>query len=198
MTKGALTREAILDHAVEVAGRVGLSGLTIGSLAQRAEMSKSGLFAHFRAKESLQVQVLAHARELFIDQVIRPALSTPRGEPRIRALFEHWLACVRDSAAGCLFVSAAGEFDDRPGAVREELVRGHLDLLDVITTVARTAIAEGHFRADVDPEQFAHDLHSTMLGYVHAARLLRSAAAEDRTRHAFEVLLDAARPTPRS
>src|SRR5437867_2770104 len=91
MRKGELTRQAILDDAVEVAGRVGLGGLTIGQLAVHTEMSKSGLFAHFRSKESLQIEVLQRAREHFIDNVVRSALATPRGILRVRSLFDGWL-----------------------------------------------------------------------------------------------------------
>lgn len=192
MGKGELTRTTILDNAVELAASIGLGGLTIGALATRTEMSKSGLFAHFHSKETLQLQVLAHARTLFTDLVIRPALTAPRGEPRVRELFERWAASDR-IPGGCLFVKAATEFDDQPGPVRNELVRDHRDLLDTVAQVCRTAIAEGHFRPDVDPEQFAHDLYGILSVYYLTHRLLDDPNAEKRTRHAFETLLAAAR-----
>lgn len=188
------TREAILHNGVEAAARVGLSGLTIGELATATGMSKSGLYAHAKSKEDLQLQVLAQARQEFIDAVIRPALATPRGEPRVRALFEHWLICGRTRMpGGCLFVKAAAEFDDRPGAVRDQLVRDHTDLQETIARVFSTGISEGHFAADANPEQFAADLHGVMLNYYHAYRLLSDPESDDRARRAFEALLDAAR-----
>jgi AcrR family transcriptional regulator len=189
-----MTREAVLAQAVEIANRVGLAGLTIGSLAESVDMSKSGLFAHFRSKEALQLQVLRHARESFIAQVVRPALATARGEPRLRTLFEQWLACEREHASGCLFLSAASELADQPGTLREQLVSDHRDLTDAVAQMARSAISEGHFRADVDAEQFAHDLYAAMLGFFYAYRMLRQPEAEARTRRAFEALLAAARP----
>ncbi len=189
MSKGESTRQAVLEQAVEVASRLGLSGLTIGTLASQVELSKSGLFAHFRSKEQLQLQVLTHAREAFTDQVVRPALAAQRGEPRLRTLFELWLVTARESASGCLFVSAATEFDDQPGSVREQLVRDHKDLMDSIGQMVRAAIGEGHFGEAADPEQFAHDVYSVMLGYFHAVRLIEDPAAERRTRVAFENLL---------
>jgi AcrR family transcriptional regulator len=193
VAKGELTRETILAAGAEVAGRVGLTGLTIGQLAERVEMSKSGLFAHFRSKEALQLQVLAHARQAFVAQSVLPALAAPRGEPRIRALFEHWLAVVRDGASSCLFLSASMEYDDQPGPVRDALVSAHRDLVDTVAQVFRTAVGEGHCRPDADPAQFAHELHGVMLAYAYAHRLLRDPDAEVRTRIAFERLLDAAR-----
>jgi AcrR family transcriptional regulator len=193
MGKGEATRQTVLAEATEIAGRLGLGGLTIGSLAARVDMSKSGLFAHFRSKEALHLQVLAYARDTFVVEVIQPALRVPRGEPRVRALFENWVGSV-GVAAACLFVSASTEFDDQPGPVRDQLVADHRDLADVIAQIFRTGIAEGQFDEAADPERFAHDLHSVMLGAFHARRLLHDPRAESWTRQAFEALLTAARP----
>ena len=194
MGKGDETRAAVLDQAVEVARRVGLSGLTIGSLAEQAELSKSGLFGHFRSKEALQLQVLDHARVRFEEAVARPALRAPRGEARMRALLEHWLAW--DSLpGGCPFVAAATEFDDRPGAVRDLLVQGQRDMFDMVATVFRTGVAEGQFRDDADPDQFAQDFYGVVLARHHTLRLLGDERADTRARRAFEALLEAARNT---
>jgi AcrR family transcriptional regulator len=196
MGKGATTREAILHRGIEQAARVGLSGLTIGALAAATSLSKSGLYAHAKSKQELQLRVLEQARTEFIDAVIRPALAEPRGEPRTRALFELWLASAREMRpGGCLFVKAAAEYDDRPGPVRDQLVRDHTDLQDSIGQIFSTGIAEGHFRADADPRQFAIELHGIMLSYFHTHRLLRDPDAERHVRTTFENLLDHYRVT---
>lgn len=195
MGKGESTKLAILDQAADIASKVGLQGLTIGTLAASTELSKSGLFAHFRSKESLQLDVLRHTRNRFIDLVVRPALTTARGEPRVRALFEHWLSWTSGEvlSGGCLFTTAAVEFDDQPGPVRDLLVGDERDLRDTIAQVFGTGMAEGHFRADADPDQFAQDLHGIVLAYIHAARLLADPSAKQRARRAFETLLDTVR-----
>lgn len=194
MDKGGRTRGAILDEGVALAFRVGLGGLTIGSLASQTGMSKSGLFAHFRSKEALQLGVLGRARATFTDLIVRPALGAARGEPRARELFEHWLACSRDGVAGaCLFVKAATEFDDQPGRVRDQLAGGHRDLLDTVAQVCRTGVTDGQFSPGTDTDQFAHDLYGLMLIYYLTHRLLGDPAAEARTRASFEALLDSIR-----
>ena len=192
MGKGEATRDAILEHAVTLARRVGLEGLTIGRLADDLDLSKSGLFAHFRSKEALQVQVLEAAAARFVDVVLKPALDVARGEPRVRALFDHWLTWER-RPGGCVFVQAAADLDDRDGPARERLVQLQRDWLEAIATTARGAIREGHFRAAVDPVQFAHDLNGIILAYHHAARLLRDQDAEARARRSFDALVRAAR-----
>lgn len=192
MSKGEATRETILDAASTLARTVGLGGMTIGALATTTELSKSGLYAHFRSKESLQVQVLEHTRTRFVTEVVAPALGTPRGEPRVRAVFENWLRWDA-KPGGCLFVAASSELDDQPGPVRDRLVRDQRDWLDTLAEVFRTGIAEGHFRADADPEQFAFDIDGVMLSCHMSNRLLSDRSAEARARRAFETLLAAVR-----
>lgn len=196
MGKGELTKVAILDEAVQIASRVGFGGLSIGQLADRVEMSKSGLFAHFRSKEQLQLQAMERARQRFVDVVIRPALAAPRGIARVRAVFDGWLEWTHQALqGGCIFVAAAAELDDQPGALRDALVRNERDWLEFIATVAGTAVAEGDLRDDLDLEQFAFEVHGVMLAHHHASRLLHDERAEIRTRQAFESLLAGARPS---
>jgi AcrR family transcriptional regulator len=193
--KGDATRAAILDHATRLATETGLNGLTIGRLASELHLSKSGLFAHFRSKEALQAQVLDTAAAKFVEEVLRPALRAPRGEPRLRALFERWLewANVHSGPGGCLFVAAAVELDDRPGPVRERLVALQTRWLDVLANVFRAGVEQGELSSDVDPAQFAHDFYSVMLGFHHASRLLRDPKASARSHAAFETLMSTVR-----
>jgi AcrR family transcriptional regulator len=195
MGKGELTRQTILDHAASVATKLGLEGLTIGHLADDLGLSKSGLFAHFQSKESLQLAVVDFAAERFVEAVIKPSFTADRGEPRVRALFENWLAWPKRSglAAGCFFVAASVELDDRPGPVRERLVKLQRDWLDTLAQAVRIAISERHFRQDVDPDQFAYEMYGSMLVTHHFTRLLRDPGADQRARKAFERLLTGAR-----
>jgi AcrR family transcriptional regulator len=195
MNKGEQTRETILDTALAEASTFGLDGISIGGLAKKVELSKSGLFAHFDSKEDLQLQVLRTARERFVESVLAPALTEPRGEPRVRALFKNWLAWSRSSflPGGCVFIATANELDDRPGPLRDYLVQSQRDWLDALATAARIAVEEGHFRADLDLRQFAYDFYSVILAYHHFGRLLRDPHTGERCRTAFEGLLERSR-----
>jgi len=194
-TKGEQTREAILTHALGLATRIGFEGLTIGRLADDLRMSKSGLFAHFRSKEGLQLEILRMAGARMVDTVVKPALSTPRGEPRVRALFERWLAWEQSPGlpGGCPFMAASFELDDRPGPVRDFVVQNLRDWMDTLAGAARIAVQEGHFRVDLDCEQFAHDCQGIGLAFVHASRLMRDPKARARAASAFDALVRAAR-----
>jgi AcrR family transcriptional regulator len=194
-SKGEQTREAILAHALGLATRVGFEGLTIGRLAEDLRMSKSGLFAHFRSKEALQLDILRMAGTRMVESVVKPALAVPRGEPRVRALFERWLAWEQSPSlpGGCPFMAASFELDDRPGPVRDFVVQNLRDWIDTLTGAARIAVSEGHFRADLDCEQFAHDCQGIGLAFVHASRLMRDPKAHARAVRAFETLLQSCR-----
>ena len=180
---------------MRLATRVGLEGLTIGGLAEELRLSKSGLFAHFKSKEGLQLEVLRFAADAFVQAVIRPSLTAPRGEPRLRALVENWMTWPKRACddAGCFFVATTAELDDRPGPVRDLLVQQQRDWLETIATVVRTGFTEGHFRRDVDPEQVAFELQGAMLAYHHAARLLADPKALRRAKAAVEAVIAAAR-----
>ena len=191
MGKGEETRERILERAVSIASRDGLDGLTVGTLAAELGLSKSGLFAHFGSKDSLQVQTLQTAVELFEQSVIRPALKASRGEPRIRALFERWLewGSASNLPGGCIIVAASIELDDKPGPARDFLVIAQKRWFAALAKAAQIAIESGHFRRDCDPEQFAFELYAIMLGYHHVKRLMHDPHAEKRIHAAFEHLL---------
>jgi AcrR family transcriptional regulator len=197
VSKGEETRQAILSRAFELAAVIGVSGLSIGRLAEETGLSKSGLFAHFGSKEALEVAVVEEASRQFVQAVMVPALRHPRGEPRLRALFEQW-AVWGQRPGGCFFVGASTELDDRPGAPRDALVRAIKDWIDELAKAVRIAVSEGHFRADVDPEQVAFELYGVMLGMHTFNRFLHDPTTLDRARAAFERLLAASRaPTPR-
>lgn len=205
VTKGERTRHDILRVAVEQASQLGLEGLSIGALAHQTGMSKSGLFAHFGSKEELQIAVLDVARDLFTEHVVYPAIRQhPRGEPRVRALFDRWLAWMSAGTAapatlrgalpgGCLFAATAWEFDDRPGPVRDHVRQNIGDLLLTIEKAADLAVGEGHFREDLDAAQFAFELYSLLLGFQIRSRLLGHDDAARRVTIAFDALLDRAR-----
>lgn len=195
MAKGEETRRRILERAALLASRSGLEGLSIGELAADLGLSKSGLFAHFGAKEDLQVAVLQAASERYEAVVLKPALKVPRGEARVRALFERWLDWTSDpgSPGGCLFLAAATELDDREGKARDFLVGGQRQLLELIVKTARGAIESGEFRKDLDCEGFAFELFGLVLAFNHQRRLLRDRKAEARVRASFERLVAAAR-----
>jgi len=199
-SKGEQTREAILTHALGLATRIGFEGLTIGRLAEDLRMSKSGLFAHFRSKEALQLEILRMAGARMVETVVKPALSVPRGEARVRALFERWLAWEQSPSlpGGCPFMAASFELDDRPGPVRDFVVQNLRDWMDTLAGAARIAVQEGHFRADLDCEQFAHDCQGIGLAFVHASRLMRDPKAHTRADTAFAALLRACRAPSRT
>lgn len=196
MRKGERTREAILDAAWRLATELGLEGVTLGRLAAALDLSKSGLFAHFASKESLQVQILDRAAERYAELVVLPALAEKGGEARLRTLFERWLEWPRRARqpGGCLFVAVAAELDDRPGAPRDRLVALQREWRATLAKVVARAQQLGELRRDLDPEQLAYEIHGVGLVCHETARLLRDPRAVERARAAFERLLADARP----
>jgi AcrR family transcriptional regulator len=161
-SRGAKTREEILQAAVHVASAEGLQGLTIGGLADELNMSKSGLFAHFGSKEELQLAVIGKARDIFVREVVEPAYKSERGLARLLAMLDCWLDYVGRSVfrGGCFFMASAIEFDSRPGQVRDLIAELSKSWLDAIENEARYAQSLGQLDAKIDTAQLAFELHA--------------------------------------
>jgi AcrR family transcriptional regulator len=199
--KGQQTRAAILEAALGLASHMGLEGLSIGALAELMQMSKSGVFAHFGSREELQISVIREYHARFEDEVFVPSMAEPRGLPRLQALFERWVRRVSvELDSGCIYISGAVEFDDRPGPVRDALVGMVSAWQAALGRAIRIAVDEGQLRADTDATQMLFEIHGLILALHHDARFLRNPGVLDRTRAGFDHMLAhyVARPRPRS
>jgi AcrR family transcriptional regulator len=192
---GEQSRRAILREAARLATVEGIEGLSIGRLAQAVGMSKSGLFAHFRSKQELQLATIETASELFDELVVRPALGAPTGLGRIRALADRFLAHVEGSVypGGCFFASLATEMDTRPGPVRDEAMRLTSEWVGHIVSAVRDAQAEGGIDPGEEPEQLAFELDSYLLLANAAFVASQSSAPIERARRAVDRRLAEAR-----
>jgi AcrR family transcriptional regulator len=202
MSKGQNTRAAILRQAVALARVQGIEGLSIGRLAERSGLSKSGLFGHFGSKEALQRAVLEAVVEEFRTTVIVPALREPTGLARLQRLFDAWLTWAQgdEKDGGCPLLGASIELDDRPGELRDYLVEKQQAWLDCIRRMTAKAVADGELHPGLDSEQFAFEFNAIGLGFHFAYRLLDDATAAERARNSFQRLAVAAAtasPEPR-
>ena len=188
--KGQQTRAAILDAALGLASHIGLEGLSIGALAEVTQMSKSGVFAHFGSREELQISVIREYHNRFEEEVFFPAVQEPRGMPRLRALFERWIRRVSvEVDSGCIYISGAVEFDDRPGPVRDALAQMVLAWHAALDRAIRIAVDTGDLQPQTDPTQMLFELHGLILALHHDARFLRTPGALGRARTGFERIL---------
>lgn len=192
--KGDLTRAAIVEAALLAASRDGLEGLTIGTLADSMQMSKSGVFAHFGSREELQLAVLKAYVQRFVDEVLRPAVTRPRGLPRLEAILQRWVAFLaREMTRGCIMIAGAVEYDDVPGPQRDEMVAIIAGWKSELIKAIRQAVSEGHLKARVDAQQLVFEIYGLMLAMHQDARLLRSADSAKRARVGLRRLIDGVR-----
>ncbi len=190
LRKGEQTRASILEAALELASREGLEGLTIGALAERMNMSKSGVFAHFGSREDLQLDVLRLYNLQFEQEVFFPSMAEARGLPRLRSLFNRWIDRVsREIASGCIYISGAVEYDDRPGPIRDQLVGMVQTWQKALRRAAQQASDEGHLATGIAPDQLAFEMYGLVLALHHDARFIRSPDAVQRAQAGFERLV---------
>jgi len=190
MRKGELTRAAILDVALDIASRNGLEGLTIGLLADKMNMSKSGVFAHFGSREDLQIEVVKLYHHHFEQEVFYPSMKEPRGLPRLQAMFARWVKRVSvEIASGCIYISGAVEYDDRPGAIREELAGMVRAWKNALRRCVVQTIEMGHLSSETDPDQLVFEMYGLILALHHDARFLKLPGSVNRAEVGFERLI---------
>jgi AcrR family transcriptional regulator len=189
MDKGIETREKILNAAMHMVREYGLDSLTIGETAKQVGMSKSGLFAHFASRDALLLNVIEFTAQDFKAQVFDKAMQHKRGLERIHALSDYWLKWSNQPSGGCPFTSGAFEFDDRPGVIRDALVKYEKSVHDIWARAAKIAVEESEFRPDADCRQFAYEVFGNLLSFQIYKRLLKDAAAGRLYSAAFQNIL---------
>jgi len=186
MHKGQQTKQAIVQAAVTLSTQVGLEGLSIGSLAELMHMSKSGVFAHFGSREELQISVIREYFASFEQEVFYPAMKAPQGLPRVHALFDNWMKRVAvEIQSGCIFISGAVEFDDRPGPVREALASSVQTWLQALYRAVVLAKQCGHLTQEADEQQVAFEIHALILALHYEARFLKNPGSLARANRGF-------------
>ncbi|MFT3718957.1 TetR/AcrR family transcriptional regulator [Pseudorhodoferax sp.] len=196
LPKGRQTKAAIVDAALGLASQIGLEGLSIGAVAELTGMSKSGVFAHFGSREELQIAVVREYGHRFEDEVFHPALQVPRGLQRLRALFANWMKRVAvELQSGCIFISGAAEFDDRPGPVRDALVGSVKAWLAALDRAVALAQETGELRPDADARQMAFEIHGLILALHYEERFLHRPGSLHRAEAGFEHILARYRAT---
>jgi AcrR family transcriptional regulator len=200
MSKGAATRTGIVDEALRQASVYGLEGISLGPLANALRMSKSGLFAHFRSKEALQIEVVETAIARFKDEVLRPGLACSDPVEELEVFFSKWLTWIRsvEDYGGCVFMTLAQEYDDRPGVIRERLAQSQKDMRKHLASIVRRGMKQGVFRADADPVQWVFELYGVALSFQHAANLLNDGGARKRALVGMRRLMEDIRNQGRS
>jgi AcrR family transcriptional regulator len=193
LVKGARTRQAIARHAADVASVEGLTGLSIGRLATDLGLSKSGVATLFGTKERLQVAAVEAAREVFMDNVVRPSRSAPHGLARLRSLVDGWLRYASEPVfpGGCFRVATTAEFDSRPGIVQDAIVKDRADWLALLTYEVDRAKQAGEL-AVADPSVVAFHIDAVLCA-TNAALQLGETDARDRARQIIDGIL----PDPR-
>ncbi|MEI6618234.1 MAG: TetR/AcrR family transcriptional regulator [Betaproteobacteria bacterium] len=191
MHKGQQTKQAIVEAAVSLSTRLGLEGLSIGLLAEVMHMSKSGVFAHFGSREELQISVIGEYFVRFEQEIFYPALLQPRGLPRLRALFDNWMKRVAvEIQSGCIFISGAVEFDDRPGPVRDALADSVQKWQQAFYRAVVQSQECGHLQVQADPAQIAFEIHGLILALHYEARFLQKPESLARANRGFDSILE--------
>ena len=189
--KAEFTRMAIIGAALDLAAAEGLEAITLQAVADRVQLSKSGVFSRVGSREALQKAVIEEFGRRFIADVFVPAMQQPKGLPRLDTIVRRWIARTRDVEAhqGCIFTAGAFELDDREGELRDLLLSEVLRWRAALRRTVLQAVEAGHLRADTSADQLAGEISALIMGQLHDVRFLRDAQAAHRTEASWERLV---------
>lgn len=164
--RGARTRRTILEASARLAGVEGLEGLSIGRLASYLQMSKSGLFAHFRSKEELQLATIRTVMEMYDEAIVAPAMEHPPGRDRLLRFVDRYLDYLRDGPlpGGCFFIASMLDPARLRDRVRELLAENQAQLLDMFEECVREGQRRGEIAAEGDPRDLAFAVDGLLIG----------------------------------
>ena len=190
-SKSELTYAAIVEGGLELALAEGIGNVSLGAVAKRLGISKSGVFSRIRSLEALQHAVLDDFDRRFVLEVFKPAMALPKGLPRLNGLVNGWIkwVCGKPKHSGCLYIAGSFEYDDTAGSLRDRLEHGVLKLRKALNTTVRQALEVGDLRPDTDVEQLGFEIYSLIVGLMHDARFLRDAKAPERMCNAYARLV---------
>lgn len=193
------TRERILTEGLDLLSTAGFAGVTLGVLADKTKLSKSGLFAHFGSKEEVQLGLLDQLVATSARTVVAPALLAPEGLARLRAVVSNWLGWTAKAglAGGCPVAAGLFELDDLEGPVRTQLLARENEWREFLADLTRAAMAKQELRPTLDVDQFVWELQGIYLSHHASQRFTRDPKADERAHVAFERLLQAAMPPPK-
>ncbi len=173
----------------------GLGSLTIGRLARELDVSKSGVFAHFRSKRQLQQETIEAAREVFQREVLEPGLAAPEGLAQLESLCEAYLSYVERGVfpGGCFFAHLLAEFDAPTGPVHDEVVAIQRGWLGLLAGQIETAQRRGELSPTADAGQLAFELYAPLELANYLSTLHRDPSIVERGRDAVRRTIASAR-----
>jgi AcrR family transcriptional regulator len=190
--KSELTRAAIVSAGIDLASAEGLEAISLQAVADRIGLSKSGVFSRVGSREALQKAVIEEFGRRYLADVFVPAMSMPKGLPRLSDIVERWIIRARDVdvVKGCIYSAGAFELDDRQGPVRDLLLSQIIGWRAALRRTVLQAVEMGHLKADTDPEQVVSAINALILGLIQDARFLREPRAAERAQATWRRLLE--------
>jgi AcrR family transcriptional regulator len=163
--KGQSSRTTILLTAAKLATTKGLAGLSIGDLASEVGMSKSGLYAHFKSKEELELATIEMAVMIFDAEVLQPAMGAHAGTKRLHVMVSSFLSHLERKVfpGGCFFSAVAAELDTRPGPARDRIVEVLGNWLALLSQCILEAKDLGEIDPNADVAQVVFEIEAMLL-----------------------------------
>jgi AcrR family transcriptional regulator len=128
-------------------------------------MSKSGLYAHFKSKEELELATIETAAEIFKRDVLGPAGESPGGLGRVWALSEAFFGHLerRVFPGGCFFATVSVQLASRPGRPRDRVMELQKQWVEQFAEALAQAVAGSELPRDTDINQLVFEITAMLV-----------------------------------
>jgi AcrR family transcriptional regulator len=176
MSKGQRTREAILDHAVILFNQKGYTGVSLADVMQATRLQKGGIYNHFASKEMLAVEAFEHGFQRTARALFHSLASARQPIERLNGFVRFFQDYYANPplTGGCILLNTAVDADDSNPILKERAQRAMQSWHDLLVRTISRGIAQGQVRANVDPDDFATVMISTLEGAIMMSKLYDS------------------------
>ena len=189
--KSELTRNAIIDAGIEIALARGLGAVTVPGLAEKLQLSTSGVFSRIGSIEALRIALVDEYGRRFLAEIFFPALTRPRGIERLNVMVELWIQKICEDGCGnmTLFEVTAFAMDQAAQDTREVVIGNVQAWRRLMMRTIKQAIEHHQLKEDTDPELLIFSIHSLILGALYEFRIMNDAGTAQKAVAAYHSLI---------
>src|SRR5882672_10808884 len=164
MSKGEQTRQRILERAAPLLNRQGFQAAPVSEIMRVTGLQKGGLYNHFESKEELALAAFDLLLERIQQKVAQVHRSHSSPLAQLLAHIELIAAGGTQTEGGCPMANSMVESDDSNPALRKRVAKVLEQWRTLITHTVARGIVAGELRADVNPDEVATRVITSLEG----------------------------------
>jgi len=173
LTKAEKTKQFILETAVPLYNKKGISGVNIDDVLAETKLTKGCLYGHFENKDDLTVQVVDLMLKKVSDRMSLAVLNAKTTKAKISAFLDFYKDPINTYVSGgCPIFNTAVEVDDNFPLIKQKVAALFRMGQEGLTNILKEGIENGEYSSELDPVVFAFKLVAATEGGIVMCRTM--------------------------